>query len=478
MVFSSPTFLFLFLPAVLIAVWLSPARGRNLLLVLASAGFYVWGAQEFLLVVVLSTLADFFLSRSIESAREGGDDRRARLLLIAAIVQNLALLAWFKYASFGVDQLNRALGELGIETVGTLSIVLPIGISFFTFGKLSYVVDVFRGEVRAVRSPVDLLLFVLLFPQAIAGPIVRLREIETQLTDRPLREDMLARGAVRFSHGLAKKVLIADTIAPVADMAFASAEAGTLTTTAAWIGLLAYTMQLYYDFSGYCDMAIGIGMMLGFNLPENFDRPYTAKSITEFWRRWHMTLSRWFRDYVYIPLGGNRGSEGRIARNLVIVFLLTGFWHGAAWAFVLWGAYHGAWLLAERRFGLRTVEGDVALPWLRQGAMFLIVMLGWVLFRAEDLGLAIDYYTVMFTPNGLALPGEMRALLGGPAGPVLVGAALVALVPSALSGGRWLVEAAGTLPRLSRTATLAAILPLGLLWTLTSDFSPFLYFRF
>ena len=477
MVFSSTTFLFAFLPAVLAATWLSPARYRRFVLLAASVGFYVWGVQEFVLVVIGSTLVDWALALLITRARERGDRRAAAVLLALGVGQNVALLGYFKYAGFFTEQLDRLVSAFGASSELTLSIALPIGISFFTFEKISYVVDVWRGDVEAKRDPSQVLLFVFLFPRSIAGPIVRLREIQDQLREPRPRPQQIGDGATRFAWGLAKKVLIADQIAPVADAAFASAGTGGLTTTAAWIGALAYALQLYFDFSAYSDMAIGIGMMLGFRLPENFNRPYSSVSITDFWRRWHMTLSRWFRDYVYISLGGNRHGERTTYRNLLIVFVLTGFWHGAAWAFVLWGLYHGAWMLIERRMGWRAVDGEVRFVWLRRATTFLIVLLGWVLFRAESLDLALDYYAAMFAFDG-GVTAAVEQALTNQAAVALAIAACVLVLPGTICGGRWISERLGTVPVIARTATVGLLLPLALVYAFAETFSPFLYFQF
>ncbi len=477
MVFSSPTFLFVFLPLVLGGTWLLPPPARRILLLVASFGFYTWGAQTFAAVVAVSTMADWLIGLGISSAMAAERTRRARWFLIAGLAQNLALLGWFKYAGFASIQASR-LGDLvGLDGPGPVSVLLPIGISFFTFEKISYLVDVRRGDVAARRNPIDLLLFVSLFPRSIAGPIVRLREIQDDLTRPQPTVDLVTSGAIRFSHGLAKKILIADSIAPIADAAFAAGQAGTLTTEAAWVGAIAYALQLYFDFSGYSDMAIGIGMMLGFRFPENFNRPYSSVSMTDFWRRWHMTLSRWFRDYVFIPLGGSRGSERATSRNLAIVFLLTGIWHGADWTFILWGAYHGGWLLLERRFGWRAVDGPVRRAWLRRAATLLIVLIGWVLFRAESLPAAIDYYQAMFTPTGGFTPsvGEVAT---PKAITLLILASLVVFLPRGRSGGRFLVEGKGRFVVTARAAHLAFVLPLTLALAMASSSSPFLYFQF
>jgi len=478
MVFSAPTFLFVFLPAVLVATWLAPTRLRRYVILAASAAFYFWGVQEFLFAVWASTLVDWGIGLGIARARRDGRTGLARALLIGSLLQNLGLLAYYKYAGFAADQLDRLSTFLDGPSHQVAAIALPIGISFFTFEKISYVVDVWRGDVEARRDPIDVLLFVSLFPRSIAGPIVRLREIQDDLRRPTPTLDGVSEGAVRFAYGLAKKVLIADQIAAIADASFAAAPAGTLTTSAAWIGALAFSLQLYFDFSGYSDMAIGIGKMLGFTLPENFRRPYSSVSITDFWRRWHMTLSRWFRDYLYVPLGGNRHGSAATYRNLIIVFTLTGLWHGAAWTFVLWGLYHGAWMLVERRMGWRDVDGQRPhhLVW-RRAVTFLIVLIGWVLFRADSLDVASSYYHAMFVPTGGLTPA-VHAVLSNQAITVLALASLILVLPAARAGGPWLSSAAGRVPAVLRVAALGAVFPLTLAFTLSNGFSPFLYFQF
>ena len=477
MVFSSPTFLFVFLPALLLVTWIVPTRFRRFVLLAASLGFYAWGVQEFLLVIVTSTLIDWALARGIERRHREGGSRSAGWLLFAGLVQNLGLLAYFKYGGFASEQAARLADLLGLGSPGTIEVLLPIGISFFTFEKISYLVDVWRGDVEARRDPLDVLLFVSLFPRSIAGPIVRLREIQHDLRRPQPSMEGVAEGTVRFSQGLAKKVLIADQIAPVSDACFAAAGQGTLSMTAAWLGALVYTLQLYFDFSGYSDMAIGIARMLGFKLPENFNRPYSAVSVTDFWRRWHMTLSRWFRDYVYIPLGGNRGSERATTRNLLIVFGLTGLWHGAGWAFVVWGFYHGFWLIIERRFGWRAVDEPVRLPWVRRGVLVLIVVIGWVMFRAESMSLALDYYQAMLSPSRGLTP-EIAGALGDQTRLVLAIACLVFLLPGS-TRERWLrTPKPGTAALIARFALVGVCLPYALAMAFSSTFSPFLYFQF
>jgi alginate O-acetyltransferase complex protein AlgI len=476
-VFSSTTFLFLFLPVVLALYFAAPRRCRNLVLIAAGFFFYAWGAGGFVFVVLLSTLADWLLGLGVQRARREDDARRAALLLVLSVGQNLGLLAYFKYSGFLLNQVTDALSALGSGDRFSTHVLLPIGISFFTFEKISYLVDVWRGDVRARRNPLDVLLFVFLFPRSIAGPIVRLREIEDQLAVRPVRLDDLTEGATRFVHGLVKKVVIADTVAPVADAAFANGAHPT--TTGAWLGALAYTLQIYFDFSGYSDMAIGLAQVFGFRLPENFNRPYSAISITDFWRRWHMTLSRWFRDYLYIPLGGNRGRPWRVYFNLALVFVLVGFWHGAQWTFIVWGAYHGCLLIIERVTGQRaTGDGAVSFVVGRRALTFLLVVFGWVLFRAPTIGDAGRFAWRMLTPHGFSPgPGVETALTNQV---LLIGGLglLVTLLPRRLVIGRALARGGSNLAYAGRAGVVGLGLPLALVLVVSGTFSPFLYFRF
>jgi alginate O-acetyltransferase complex protein AlgI len=402
--------------------------------------------------------------------------RLRRLGISITVLVNLGLLGFFKYANFFVEQMNTLGNRLGFETIAWTSIALPIGISFFTFQSMSYTIDVARGRSSHITNPVNFALYVALFPQLIAGPIVRFHEIAEEIGDRATTLDGFAIGAVRFSHGLVKKVIIADAAGAVAEPVF-GLPAGDLTTTAAWLGVVAYTLQIYFDFSGYSDMAIGLGRMFGFNFPENFRRPYSALSITDFWRRWHITLSNWFRDYLYIPLGGSRNNRALTYRNLVIVFLLTGFWHGANWTFVIWGIYHGALLMIERATGQRAVD-DPSAPAVRRLLTLLLVMIGWVIFRADSLGHAISFLQAMFTyqPGGLPVVVELAA---SPRIMLIIAlASAVVLLPRDFVGGLTLTRKSGWRPALGRTVLMFGALPYAAALISTGTFSPFLYYQF
>lgn len=396
MVFSSVIFLVYFLPIFLVVYFLSPAKFKNLVLLVSSILFYSWGAPKFIFVILGTTTLDFYLVKLLYNS---SDERKRKLFLILSLCLNLGLLFYFKYCNFFIDNLNTILHSFGVNEIIWIKIILPIGISFYTFESLTYVVDVYRRVHKPLDNFLQYQMYIIMFPKLIAGPIIRYHEIHDQIPDRSINDtvDNKLTGFYRFCIGLAKKVLIANTMAFKADEIFNMASAD-LTSSLAWIGMLAYTFQIYFDFSGYSDMAIGLGKMLGFKFPENFDNPYTSKSITEFWRRWHMTLGSWMKNYLYIPLGGNKvNSNARLYTNLCIVFLISGFWHGAAWTFIFWGAYHGVWLVLERIFLLKVYDKIGKL--LSTIICFLLVAIGWVFFRAEHITDAFHFVSKLFTFN-------------------------------------------------------------------------------
>jgi alginate O-acetyltransferase complex protein AlgI len=476
-VFSSIEFLWLFMPVVLALYLVVPPRWRNALLGAASLSFYAWGAGALLFLLLGSIAFNFVAGRLIGAAQDAGGERRAARVTALAVAGNLLVLAFWKYAVFAVQQLDSVLGVFGGH-IRAPSIALPIGISFFTFHAISYVVDIHRGRARPMRRPADYVQYMAFFPQLIAGPIIRYHEINDQIVSPPRRSERLgdlADGFPRFALGLCKKVLIADQVGVMADAAFAAGGDG-LNSTTAWLGVLAYTVQIYFDFSGYSDMAIGLARMFGFRFPENFNRPYSAVSMTDFWRRWHMSLSRWFRDYVYVPLGGNRLGTRKTVRNLLFVFLLTGAWHGAAWTFVLWGVFHGSLLVGERLTGVNRLADDRAIV-VRRAATVLLVVLGWVLFRADSLGQAGDFYSAMAGFDFAPLPSAVDAVVTPQALLALaVGLCSVALprdlVLGRVLGGEWSGR-----PLLVRVVVLA-IVPWAAVSVAAGSFSPFLYFRF
>ncbi|MFT7486387.1 MAG: alginate O-acetyltransferase complex protein AlgI [Candidatus Paceibacteria bacterium] len=397
MVFGSAIFLYAFLPLFLAVYYLSPKKLRTLVVALASYVFYGWWRPDFVSLMLISTVVDFVSGRRITAARAGGGRGKAWVTL--SVVVNLGLLAYFKYANFGVESLNTMLAGAGYEDVKWTSVILPVGISFYTFQTLSYTIDVYRGTAKPVRSFMDFMCYVAMFPQLVAGPIVRYNTIAEQLHSRTHTVGKFYRGVLAFQAGFVKKLLVADILGQVADEAFAAESLGTLSS---WIGTAAYTFQIYFDFSGYSDMAIGLGLMIGFSFPVNFCSPYHSRSITDFWRRWHISLSSFLRDYLYLPLGGNRKGKLRTYVNLSATMLIGGLWHGAAWTFIAWGAYQGLWLVMERLAGRRSLLG-----WLPKAlhvpATMVIVMVGWVLFRAEDLPAAGHLIGSMFgwIPEGV-----------------------------------------------------------------------------
>ena len=400
MVFSSHLFMFYFLPAVLLCYYIMPRRGKNLLLTLLSYAFYGWANPLFTLLMLLSTGIDYVcglvMSGSpwvgeVAQLEEGGArSRRQKIAVTVSICSNLGLLGFFKYFNFGADSYDsivNAIGLPGLQLDLAFRITLPLGISFYTFQSMSYTIDVYRGRARAVRNVIDFACFVSLFSQLVAGPIIRFTEVADQLRGRTHSLEKFARGAAFLSLGLTKKVLLANPCGKIADMAFGHR---LIETTDAWFGAVAYSFQIYFDFSAYSDMAIGLGLMFGFMFAKNFNSPYSSQSITEFWQRWHISLSTWLKDYLYIPLGGNKLSPRRTYVNLAIVMLLGGLWHGAAWNFVVWGGIHGAFLAIERAHGKKSFYSRVP-KLLRMAITFLIVTVAWVFFRADDLQHALSY---------------------------------------------------------------------------------------
>ncbi len=386
MVFSSSIFLFLFLPVVLFVYYFCHDRVKNGWLLFASLFFYSWGEPKHILLMLSSIVINYFLGIGMEQSKEKSIKRKS-LLLITCVI-DLGILLVFKYLDFGIQTINTV-----FHTNFLLKeLALPVGISFYTFQVMSYCIDVYRGTVKAQRNILNLGLYISLFPQLIAGPIVRYIDVEVTLTKRTYGLEYLYLGAKRFMIGFSKKVLIADNLSTVADLAF---DTSISSMPLAWIGILAYSLQIYYDFSGYSDMAIGLGSMFGFEFKENFNYPYTAKSIREFWRRWHISLSTWFREYVYIPLGGNRKGVVRTYLNLFLVFLLTGFWHGASLTFLFWGVFHGCFMIIER-LGFQKILENNPLKFLNRIYVWLVVICGWVFFRMDGMRKGLSFLKAMF----------------------------------------------------------------------------------
>ena len=475
MVFSSSLFLLYFFPAFLIVYFL--LRGtmwKNLWVLLTSVLFYAWGAPDFIFIVLGSIVADFYLVKVMDKAPTRA---RKRLLMAGSVVLNIGLLAYFKYANFFVDNLNGILESLGMTAVHWTKVVLPIGISFFSFQKLTYSVDVYRKVHGPLNRVTDYAMYILMFPQLIAGPIVRFNEIADQIEDRRNNETAENRltGFFRFIIGLAKKVLVANVLGEQVDMIFAM-DAAEITMGLSWIGIVAYAFQIYFDFSGYSDMAIGIGRLIGFDFPENFNNPYVSQSISEFWRRWHMTLGNFMKNYLYIPLGGNRVSTNKMYFNLWVVFLISGLWHGAAWTFVIWGAFHGLFLILDRLFLLKVYKKIGKVPSII--ITFIITMVGWVLFRAETLPFAWDYICSMFSfdfaTSGIFFERKFWTIMA-----IAAFFSLWAAVPGIEA---WM-DRLFSKGQNGRTITFMVIFSviffvLSLAAITSSGFNPFIYFRF
>jgi len=471
MVFSSISFLFVFLPLLLAVYFLLPARlreGRNLVLLLFSLFFYGYGGPRFLLLMLLSIAVNY-----AGGLLAAPDRRRRRLWTGLVTAVNLGLLGWFKYAGFLGANLNRIWTGLPVPEVA-----LPIGISFFTFQGLSYVLDVYRGEAAPERNPLRVALYISLFPQLVAGPIVRYTTVADEIRNRRETLDAFTDGAVRFLFGLGKKMLLANQLGLLADQVYAT-RPEFLTTALAWLGAAAYTGQIYFDFSGYSDMAIGLGRMFGFHFLENFNYPYLSQSVTEFWRRWHISLSTWFRDYLYIPLGGNRCAHWKHIRNILVVWALTGLWHGAAWNFLCWGLYFGLLLLGEKYGWGRILERAPAA--LRHLYAMVLIVVSWVLFRAETLDYAVRFLRAMagFAQGGLTDGRTTYYLLE-------FRWELLLAIPAAMPFKSWLQNWLESKSGAAAQALLAwgpKLIALGLfglsfLRLVSSSFNPFIYFRF
>jgi len=482
MLFSESTFLFFFLPAVLLLYFGLGARFQDLVLLAFSLLFYAWGEHGYVLVLLASIALNWRCALAIPAA---GSPRSRKRVLIFAIAGNLLLLVGFKYTNFLIDNLNALLGALSLSPSRVGKVHLPIGISFFAFQGMSYVVDVYRGTCPPQPSIIKMAMYKSFFPQLIAGPIVRYVDVKAQIESRSVALDDMAQGIQRFILGLGKKMIIDNIVARPTDQIFALPP-GQLSGELAWIAVVGYALQIYFDFSAYSDMAIGLGRMFGFRFLENFNYPYVATSVTDFWRRWHISLSSWFRDYLYIPLGGSRVSPARRYLNLLIVFMLCGLWHGASWNFVIWGLFHGTFLVVERLVGLKTVGPNVSVPRrvLRHAYLVTVVLVGWVFFRADTLSYALALLRAMagLAQPTTAVPG-IRMFVDAS---VVIAAALGVLgsAPVLPYLGRKLAPAAESRRPPHAAIELARLL--GLVGVLTSSvaliaagsYSPFIYFRF
>ena len=469
MLFSSITFLFLFLPIMLAVYYIAPPQWKNLLLLAGSLIFYAWGEPVYIILMILSILLNYFCGMDIENKSE--NEAKAKRSLVFAITVNIVLLVFFKYFGFLVESANTLFGI----SIPYRELALPIGISFYTFQEISYIVDVYRGKVKAQQSLVNYALYVSMFPQLVAGPIVCYGDIEKQLTSRKISGRKLGQGAMLFIVGLSKKAVLANTMGKIFEE-ISSTSASNLTVLMAWLGCITYAFQIYFDFSGYSDMAIGLGRMFGFEFKKNFDVPYVSKSITEFWRRWHISLSSWFREYVYIPLGGNHVTISRNIVNLLIVWMLTGMWHGAAWNFIVWGIYYGVVLVLEKY-----VWGAIVDRWpgvLQHIYALVLVLVGWVFFFSPSLGAALRY---------------LFAMVGGGAGfaskevffVILTHWLfyLLAVIGSTTLGSRLLCAILNVSENHTARTAITLVVFFGMLaisvaYLIADTYNPFLYFRF
>ena len=466
MVFSSTMFLCIYLPLVLLGYYICPKKWRNLFLLIVSLVFYAWGEPKYVLLMVFSILVNYIFGRLMDKNR--ADRRRLKLMLVLSVVIDLGLLGFFKYTDFIITNLN-AIFSTGFDLV---NVALPIGISFYTFQAMSYTIDVYRNDVKVQKNLIDFGMYIAMFPQLIAGPIVRYSDVEAQLAERTVTAGDFADGIMRFVVGLGKKVLLANQIGALWTEIYGLG--GMTSALAAWLGAAAYTFQIYFDFSGYSDMAIGLGKMLGFRFPENFRYPYESLSITDFWRRWHITLSTWFKEYLYIPLGGNRRGLARQALNLLIVWALTGFWHGAGWNFIMWGLYYFVILFIEKVFLLKALD-KLPKP-LRHVYSLLLIVVGWVIFACDDVSVLLPYLGSMLGANG-ALGGQDLYWLATKAVLLVVCAIASTQLPKKLFQST--IGAMNEKTEFVIKAVLtAALLVLSMVFLIGDSYNPFLYFRF
>lgn len=476
MVFSSLTFLFAFLPLTLIIYYLVPQKAKNIVILVSGLLFYAWGEPIYVLAMIASTFIDYTAGRII--AKYDNDEKKRRICLIVSLIMNLGLLGTFKYLGFLINSANAWFGW----SIPNPNLPLPIGISFFTFQSMSYTIDLYRRNIKVQKSAVNFLAFVTLFPQIVAGPIVRYEDIQNEIDHRTITEKMLGDGISRFIVGLGKKVLIANNIGALWSQ-IKLMEYGELSAVTAWLGILAFTFQIYFDFSGYSDMAIGLGKMMGFNFPENFDYPYMSHSISEFWRRWHMTLGAWFKSYIYIPLGGNRKGKARTIINLLIVWTVTGIWHGASWNFMLWGAYFGVLIVLERLFLGKWLEKIPAFfSWLYT---FVLVIFGWVMFDAVDTTTVHigDMFSQVFTFIG-AMFGANGVFIDNTAMNAIVNYGIIFAV--CIFGSSDVLKTICDKIRKNgpvwvqygEPVVLTAVMLASTAYITTSSYNPFLYFNF
>ena len=469
MIFSSVFFIFVFLPVVLLAYFLVPKKCKNVVILIASLIFYAWGEPIYIVLMIFSILFNYLSGLEIDDCKERGDVLKGKIAFWMAVGVNLGILGFFKYAGFVVENLNRILPF----DISMPALALPIGISFYTFQTLSYIIDVYKGNVKVQKNVINFGTYISMFPQLIAGPIVRYADVEGQLVERKVTLTKFGEGTAWFLRGLAKKVLLANNIGMLFD-AVQVMGAGNISMLTAWLGCAAYTFQIYFDFSGYSDMAIGLGKMFGFTFMKNFDYPYTSSGSTEFWRRWHISLGTWFREYVYIPLGGNRVSIKRNILNICIVWMLTGLWHGAAWNFIFWGVYYGALLLLEK-FVLKDVLAKTP-GTVKHIYTMILVMIGWVFFFSPTLGSAFQYVGAMF---GIGATGiiDRTAVYYLSNYFILFLLMILCSVPYTYKRFRRLAVR-GNVGRVVMLAVYVVLFILSTAYLVSATYNPFLYFRF
>lgn len=466
MVFSSTIFLCVYLPLVLLGYYICPKKGRNLFLLIVSLVFYAWGEPKYVFLMIFSILVNYIFGRLMDKHRE--NKKRLKLMLVLSVVIDIGLLSVFKYTDFIITNVNAIFGA----NFDLLNIALPIGISFYTFQAMSYTIDIYRDDVRVQKNLIDFGMYITMFPQLIAGPIVRYADVQDQLAERSVTTADFSEGVMRFVVGLGKKVLLANQMGAVWSDIYALG--GDVSALMAWTGAIAYTFQIYFDFSGYSDMAIGLGRMFGFKFPENFRYPYQSVSITDFWRRWHITLSTWFKEYLYIPLGGNRRGLARQALNLLIVWSLTGFWHGAGWNFVMWGLYYFVILFIEKLFLLKALD---KLPkFFRHVYALLLIIIGWVIFASDDVSVLLPFLGSMFGANGAIGGMDVYTLLTKA---VLL---IICCIASTELPKKLFLSAAGAMNEKAaftlKSVLMIALLALSMILLIGDSYNPFLYFRF
>lgn len=473
LVFSSILFLFTFFAIVLVAYFIVPKKLRNLILFVSSLIFYAWGEPIYVVIMLFSTVVDYSHGILVDRFKKAGNKHKAKLVVISSMVINLALLGFFKYSDFLIGNVNSIFGA----TIPLLGLALPIGISFYTFQTMSYTIDVYRGQAEVQRNIISFGAYVALFPQLIAGPIVQYKTIAKQLNSRSHTASGFSVGVSRFMMGLGKKVLLANNIGYLWEQVSAM-DLNTLPALTAWLGIIAFSFQIYFDFSAYSDMAIGLGKMFGFDFLENFNYPYMSKSITEFWRRWHISLGTWFREYVYIPLGGNKKGIAKQIRNILIVWLLTGIWHGASWNFVAWGVYFGIILIIEKMFLLRQLEK--APTFVRRIYTLSLVLFSWVIFALDDFSVVLTYFKAMFGLNGAGLLNNQTVYLFTTNIIILI----VLIIASTGYPKKWVealfakFESYKLSLQVIKNVVFIGVFLLSLAYLVNASYNPFLYFRF